>query len=114
MIRKQSGMYGSIAKSIGALGIVFLAALGLAMLVYGDGRMVVSTVPRRRTWAHDAMTKAYVDSAMDYYADRGLGKTVERYGNPLSWDGERYLIVADARDSCAGVFTPALPERERR
>ena len=93
MIRKQSGMYGSIAKSIGALGIVFLAALGLAMLVYGDGRMVVSTASAE---GHDAMTKAYVDSAMDYYADRGLGKTVERYGNPLSWDGERYLIVADA------------------
>ena len=37
-----------------------------------------------------------MDGAIEYYADRGLGKTIERYGNPLSWDGERYLIVADA------------------
>ena len=93
MIRLQGDRYGSIAKPIGALGIILLAMVGLAMLVYGDGRMVASTVSAE---GHDTLTKAYVDSAIEYYADRGLGKTVERYGNPLSWDGERYLIVADA------------------
>ena len=44
----------------------------------------------------DALTKAYVDSAIEYYVDRGLSKTVERYGNPLSWGNWSYLIVADA------------------
>ena len=74
-------------------GIGLLALFSVVFFVYGDGRMVVSTASAE---GHDAMTKAYVDSAMKYYDDRGLGKTVERYGNPLSWDGERYLIVADA------------------
>ena len=77
----------------GLAGITLLALLSLAVFVYGDGWMNVSTASAE---GHDAMTKVYVDSAMKYYDDRGLGKTVERYGNPLSWDGERYLIVADA------------------
>ena len=95
MIRKQSFRYRSIAKSIGALGIVFLAVLSLGMFLYGDSRTALSTVSAQDV-DEDALTKAYVDSAMEYFYDRGLGKTVERYGNPLSWDGERYLIVADA------------------
>ena len=37
-----------------------------------------------------------MDRAIEYYMDRGLGKTVERYGNPLSWENWSYLIVADA------------------
>ena len=94
-MRKQSFRYCSIAKSIGALGIVFLAVLSLGMFLYGDSRTALSTVSAQDV-DDDALTKAYVDSAMEYFYDRGLGKTVERYGNPLSWDGERYLIVADA------------------
>ena len=74
-------------------GIGLLALFSVVFFVLGDGRMAVSTASAE---GHDAMSKAYVDSAIEYYADRGLGKTVERYGNPLSWDGERYLIVADA------------------
>ena len=46
--------------------------------------------------ASDALTQAYVNSAIEYYMDRGLSKTSERYGNPLSWENWSYLIVADA------------------
>ena len=74
-------------------GIGLLALFSVVLFVYGDGRMIVSTASAE---GHDALTKAYVDSAIEYYYDRGLGKTIERYGNPLSWDGERYLIVTDA------------------
>lgn len=95
MIRKQRGRYDSIAIPIGALGVVLLAMLSLAIFVYGDGGMALATVSAQDV-DEEAMTKAYVDGAIEYYSDRGLGKTVERYGNPLSWDGERYLIVADA------------------
>ena len=73
-------------------GIALLALLSLAVFVYSDGRMAAPTVSAA---GHDAQTRAYVDSAIEYYMDRGLGKTVERYGNPLSWEGGRYLIVAD-------------------
>ena len=76
-------------------GITLLALLSLAVFVYGDGRMTAPTVSAAGH-GDDEMTRAYVDSAIEYYADRGLGKTVERYGNPLSWEGGRYLIVADA------------------
>ena len=95
MIKKQSGRYGSIAKPIGALGIVLLAALSLAVLAYVDGRMGPSTASAQEM-DDDALTRAYVDRAIEYYMDRGLSKTVERYGNPLSWDNWSYLIVADA------------------
>ena len=44
MIRKQSRRYVSIARPTGALAIVLLAILSLAMFVYGDGRMSLSTV----------------------------------------------------------------------
>ena len=60
MIKKQSGKYGSIAKPIGALGIVLLAVLSLAMFTYGDGRMALSTV-FAQDMDDDAMTRAYVD-----------------------------------------------------
>ncbi|MXX52953.1 MAG: hypothetical protein F4Z35_03120, partial [Dehalococcoidia bacterium] len=80
-------------RYIGMLGIA--AILCLALVAYGDSRIPVSTTSAQDMDA-DALTKAYVDGAMEYYADRGLGKTVEFYGNPLSWHGERYLIVADA------------------
>ena len=84
----------TIRRYAGLAGITLLALLSLAVFVYGDGWM---NVPTASAEGHDAHTKAYVDSAIEYYDDRGLGKTVERYGNPLSWDGERYLIVADAQ-----------------
>ena len=77
--------YASVAR------IVLIVFLGIAMFLYGDSRIALA-----QDMDDDAMSKAYVDSAIEYYADRGLGKTVERYGNPLSWDGERYLIAADA------------------
>ena len=76
------------------MGIALVALLSIAALVFGGGRMAVSTASAD---GHDEMTRAYVDSAIEYYADRGLGKTIERYGNPLSWEGGRYLIVADAQ-----------------
>ena len=82
-------------KHAGLVGIALLALLSLAILAHGDGRMALSNVSAQDVDT-DAMTKAYVDSAIEYYANRGLGKAVKRYGNPLSWDGERYLIVADA------------------
>ena len=41
--------------------------------------MAVSTVSAE---GHDAQTRAYVDGAIEYYADRGLGKTVERLRQP--------------------------------
>ena len=74
-------------------GIGLLALFSVVFFVLGDGRMAVSTASAE---GHDAMSKAYVDSAIEYYADRGLGRTVERYGNPLSWENWSYLIVADA------------------
>ena len=76
------------------MGIALVALLSVAAFVYGGGWMAVSTASAD---GHDEMTRAYVDSAIEYYADRGLGKTIERYGNPLSWEGGRYLIVADAK-----------------
>ena len=76
-------------------GIALLALLSVALFVYGDGRMAAPTVSAAGH-GDDEMTRAYVNDAIEYYADRGLGKTVERYGNPLSWEGGRYLIVADA------------------
>ena len=93
MFRTQSGRNGSMSKFAGAAGIALVALLSIAAFVYGGVRMAVSTASAD---GHDEMTRAYVDSAIEYYADRGLGKTIERYGNPLSWEGGRYLIVADA------------------
>ncbi len=76
-------------------GIALIALLSIAALVYGGGRMNVSSVSAAGH-GDDEMTRAYVESAIGYYADKGLGKTVRHYGNPLSWEGGRYLIVADA------------------
>ena len=94
----------------GLAGITLLALLSVAVFVYGEGWMNVSTASAE---GHDAQTKAYVDSAMEYYADRGLGKTVERYGNPLSWDGRTLPHRRRRPDPHTGVLAPALPEREK-
>ncbi len=77
-------------------GIALLALLSVAVFVFGDGRAAVSTVSAAGH-GDDEMTRAYVNEAIEYYADKGLSKTVRRYGNPLSWEGGRYLVVADAR-----------------
>ena len=79
-------------------GIALAILLSLAVFVYSDGRVSppIASAHDTHDMDDDSLTKAYVDSAVEYYSGKGLGKTVKRYGNPLSWEGERYLIVADA------------------
>ncbi len=78
-----------------SVAITLAILLSLAVFAYGDS-LASSSMASAQDIGDDSLTKAYVDSAIEYYADKGLGKTVTRYGNPLSWEGERYLIIADA------------------
>ncbi len=86
--------FGKFGRAGAIWLFLFVALVGLAAVAYGV-RMGTPTV-MAQDMDDDALTKAYVDRAIEYYMDRGLGKTVERYGNPLSWENWSYLIVADA------------------
>ena len=86
--------FGKFGRAGAIWLFLFVALVGLAAVGYGV-RTGVTTVIAQDV-DDDALTKAYVDSAIEYYADRGLSKTAERYGNPLSWENWSYLIVADA------------------
>ena len=46
----------------------------------------------------DALTRAYVEGAIDYYDANGRDATVEYYKGEESIDGDRYLILIDADD----------------
>ena len=85
-----------MARFTAVVGIALLALLSLAVFVSGGGRMAAPTVSAAGH-GDDDVTRAYVNEAIGHYTDRGLGKTIRHYGNPLSWEGGRYLIVADAR-----------------
>ena len=87
-------------------GIALLALLSVAVFVFGDGRAAVSTVSAAGH-GDDDVTRAYVNEAIEYYADKGLSKTVSHYGNPLSWEDGRYLVVADAQTQVL-VSSPLL------
>ena len=78
------------------VGVGFVFAL-VGVLAALWGAAAVGVYGQDMASDEDRLTRAYVEGAWEYYVDRGLGRTVERYGNPLSWDGERYLLVADAR-----------------
>ena len=43
--------------------------------------------------ADDALTRAYVQAAIDFYAANGLDATVARYNSPASMEGERALFL---------------------
>ena len=77
-------------------GVALIALLGVALFIYGEGRTAAPTVSAAGH-GDDEMTRAYVNEAIGYYADKGLGKTVRHYGNPLSWEGGRYIVIADAQ-----------------
>ena len=86
--------FGKFGRAGAIWLFLFVALVGLAAIAYGV-RTGATTV-MAQDMDDDALTRAYVDRAIEYYMDRGLSKTVERYGNPLSWENWSYLIVADA------------------
>ena len=56
-----------------------------------------------------AMTKAYVQQAIDYYRDNGLEATVARYNSEDSFDGQWNLTLADEKDIIlVALLTPGL------
>ena len=98
----------SLGKTLaGAVGMGFALALVALVALWGVAPGVYGHDEHDATADEDALTREYVEGAWEYYVDRGLSKMVERYGNPASWEGERYLVVADA-DTRVLVSSPLL------
>lgn len=101
--------FGKFGRAGAIWMFLFVALVGLAAVAYGV-RTGATTVMAQDV-DDDALTRAYVDRAIEYYMDRGLSKTVERYGTAEL--GELELPHRGGRrDARPGVFTSDIPERK--
>ena len=67
--------------------------------------------PEAATLDDDAMTRAFVATAIEYYGENGLDATVEHYKSEAGIEGGRPLTLIDAEESVVLVYR-ALPTLE--
>jgi len=79
-----------VATLILVLGMIFVAACSVQPVE-------MPVVEPEVELDEDALTKAYVENAVAYFAEHGLDKTIEFYSSGESVEGERYLMLMDPK-----------------